>query len=146
MKTKIKTLVLLLMVTSLTFTACKKEKEDDANSGKDHLNPPAWIQFTWTKPEQGGPNLAESGWKFTSDDMIAVTYDQAGNQTSNISLMDTYKNKDYTISEQSTGDSYQFTITDNGTNSSESYQFNLVGTNLIYTDNNQNTFTYTKRN
>jgi len=29
MKTKIKTLVLLLMVTSLTFTACKKKKEDD---------------------------------------------------------------------------------------------------------------------
>jgi hypothetical protein len=36
MKTKIKTLVLLLMVTSLTFTACKKEKEDgDNNSSSD---------------------------------------------------------------------------------------------------------------
>jgi hypothetical protein len=142
MKTKIKILV-LLMVTSLTFTACKKEKEDDANSGKEHLNPPAWIQFTWTKPN--GAN-GEDGWKFTSDDMISVVYDQNGNQIGNVSLMDSYKNKDYTISEQSTGDSYQFTITDKDTNSSESFQFNLVGTELIYTDNMQNTFIYTKRN
>ena len=142
MKTKIKTLVLLLMVTSLTFTACKKKKDDDANSGKDHLNPPAWIQFTWTEP-----NIlnGEDGFRFTSDDMIAVMYDQNGNQTSNTSLMETIKDKDYTINEQSTSDSYQFTVHYNDTNSSESYQFNLNGNQLIYIDNMQNTFTYTKR-
>jgi len=143
MKTKIKTLVLLLMVTSLTFTACKKKKDDDANSGKDHLNPPSWIQFTWTKPNALN---GEDGFKFTSDDMFTVMYDQNGNQTTNLSLMESIKNKDYTISEQHTNSSYQFTVHYNDTNSSESYQFNLTGTQLIYIDNIQNTFTYTKRN
>jgi len=142
MKTKIKTLVLLLMVTSLTITACKKKKEDNANAGKDHLNPPAWIQFTWTKPNALN---GEDGWKFTSNDMFTVMFDQNGNQTANLSLMESIKNKDYTISEQYSSSSYQFTVQYNDTNSSESYQFNLNGNHLIYIDNMQNTFTYTKR-
>jgi len=143
MKNTFKTLLILFAVASLTFTACKKETDIDQGTGKDHLNPPSWIQFIWTKAN--GLN-GEDGYQFTSDDMITVMYDQNGNQTSNLSLKDAIKDKDYTISEQHTTTSYQFSIHYNDTNSTENYQFVLSGPQLIYTDNVQNTFTYTKRN
>ena len=134
----------LLLVISLSLTACKKEKDEDQSSNKDHLNPPAWIQFTWTKPN--GMN-GEDGFRFTSDDMYSIMYDQGGNQTMNLSLMQTIENKDYSITEESTNNSYQFVVHYNDTNSSETWQFALnPNGELVYTDNIQNTFIYTKKN
>jgi len=144
MRKSIKILLVLLSITTLSLTACKKDKDEDQNQAKEHINPPAWIQFTWTKPN--GMN-GEDGYKFTSDDMFTVMYDQNGSQTMNLSLMESIEDKDYTISEQSNNDSYQFTIHYNDTNSSEARQFHLLPSGeLQYTDNMQNTFTYTKRN
>jgi len=139
-----KILLVLLSITTLSLTACKKDKGEDQNQAKEHINPPAWIQFTWTKPN--GMN-GEDGFKFTSDDMFTVMYDQNGSQTANLSYMESIKNKDYNISEQSTNSSYQFTIHYNDTNSSETWQFQLLANGqLQYIDNMQTTFTYTKRN
>ncbi len=137
-------LIILVMIASINLTACKKKKDEEQSQTKDHLNPPAWIQFTWTKIN--GMN-EEDGFRFTSDDMFTVYYNQAGVQTENLSYMETIKNKDYSISEQSTADTYQFSVHYNDTNSTESWNFalNLNG-ELVYTDNMQNTFVYTKKN
>jgi len=145
MKNSIKILLILLSITTLNLTACKKDKDDaDQNVGKEHINPPSWIQFTWTKPN--GMN-GEDGFKFTSDDMFTVMYDQNGNQTANLSYMESIKDKDYTISEQSTSSSYQLVVHYNDTNSDEAWQFQLLANGqLQYMDNMQNTFTYTKKN
>ena len=141
MKTKIKTLILVFVITSFTFTACKK-KDDEQNTGKDHLNPPSWIQFTWTKPN--GLNGTD-GYRFSNDDMFTVMYDQGGNLTVDLSYLESIQNKDYTINEQSTSSSYQFSVHYNATNSTESWQFNLLQDGqLQYTDNAQGVFTYTK--
>ena len=138
-------LIILVMMASISLTACKKEKDEDQSQGKDHLNPPTWIQHTWTKPN--GMN-GEDGFKFTNDDMITVAYDQSGNQTMNLSLKQTLKNKDYSISENISSDSYQFSIHYNDTNSTETYQFTLIsnGQEIEYMDNNQSVFVYSKRN
>ncbi len=108
------------------------------------MNPPSWIQFAWTKPN--GFN-GEDGYKFTSDDMFTIMFDQNGNQTMNISFKEVIKDKDYSISEQKTSDSYQFSVHYNDTNSTENYQFNLLTNGqLQFTDNMQSTFTYNKKN
>jgi len=144
MKKSIKILLVLLSISTLSLTACKKDKDEDQNQAKEHINPPAWIQFTWTKPN--GMN-GEDGFKFTSNDMFTVMYDQNGNQTMILSYMESIKNKDYNIDEQSTNSSYQFTVHYNETNSSETWQFQLLANGqLQYIDNMQSTFTYTKRN
>ena len=137
-------LIVLVMIASISLTACKKKKDEEQSQTKDHLNPPAWIQYTWTKVN--GMN-GEDGFRFTSDDMFTVMYDAGGNQTADLSYMETIKNKDYSISEQSTADTYQFSVHYNDTNSTESWNFalNLNG-ELVYTDNMQNTFVYTKKN
>lgn len=134
----------LVMIASLSLTACKKKKDDDQSSNKDHLNPPSWIQFTWTKPN--GLN-GEDGFRFTSDDMFTVMYDAGGSLTLDLSYMESIKNKDYSITEQSTADAYQFSVHYNDTNSTESWQFALhPNGELVYTDNNHNAFIYTKKN
>lgn len=140
-----KNILSLLLIVVLTLSACKKKKDsDDQSTSKDHLNPPAWIQFTWTKDEG---MLGESGFKFTSDDMFTVMYNTNGTQTANISYMESLNNKDYTINEQSTASTYQFSVHYNDTNSTESWQFELQPNGeLVYTDNMQNTFVYTKKN
>jgi hypothetical protein len=144
MKNNIKFLWLFLAVLSMSLTACKKETNTDQNSGNDILNPPAWIQYTWTKPN--GMNGTD-GWRFTNNDMFTVMYDQNGHQTMDLSFMNTVKTHDYTITQQSTNSSYQFTVHYNDLNSSETYQFQLTATGqLQYTDLNQTVFTYTKRN
>ncbi len=137
-------LFVLVMIASLSLTACKKKKDEDQSQGKDHLNPPAWIQFTWTKPN--GLN-GEDGFRFTSDDMFTVMYDAGGTQTADLSYMESIQNKDYSISEQSTNNTYQFSVHYNDTNSTESWNFALnPNGELVYTDNMQNTFVYTKKN
>ncbi len=137
-------LFVLVMIASLSLTACKKKKDEDQSQGKDHLNPPAWIQFTWTKPN--GLN-GEDGFRFTSDDMFTVMYDAGGTQTADLSYMESIQNKDYSISEQSTANAYQFSVHYNDTNSTESWNFALnPNGELVYTDNMQNTFVYTKKN
>ena len=141
---KVSLLVILVMMTIISLTSCKKEKDNDESAGKDHLNPPAWIQFTWTKPN--GMN-GEDGFRFTSDDMFTVAYDQGGSQIMNLSYIESIKNKDYSITEQSTSDTYQFSVHYNDTNSTESWQFVLhPNGELVYTDNMQSTFIYTKKN
>ncbi len=137
-------LVILVMMLGITLTACKKEKDEEQSQVKDHLNPPAWIQFTWTKPN--GMN-GEDGFRFTSDDMYSIMYDQGGNQTMNLSLLQTIENEDYSITEESTNDTYQFVVHYNDTNSSKTWQFALnPNGELVYTDNMQSTFIYTKKN
>ena len=137
-------LIILVIMASISLTACKKEKDEDQSQGKDHLNPPAWIQHTWTKPN--GMN-GEDGFRFTSNDMFTIMYDQGGNQTMNLSLIETISDKDYSINEQSTNNSYQFTVHYNDTNSSKSWQFALnPNGELVYTDNMQGTFIYTQKN
>ena len=141
-KTNLILFVLAVMAT-ISLSSCKKEKDTDESHGKDHLNPPSWIQFTWTKTN--GMN-GEDGFRFTTDDMFTVAYDQNGNQTMDLSYIESIKDRDYTIDEQSTGDTYQFTVHYSDTNSSESWQFVHMNGQLQYTDNMQNTFIYTKRN
>ena len=34
-------LIILVMMASISLTACKKEKDEELSQGKDHLNPPA---------------------------------------------------------------------------------------------------------
>jgi len=145
MKTTIKTLLILLTISAFTFTACNKDDDsNDPGNEKDHLNPPSWIQFTWTKANALN---GEDGFRFTSDDMFTVMYDQNGNKTMDLSYMESIQNRDYTISEQNTSTSYQFSVHYNDTNSTETWQFELLANDqLRYTDNNQNTFTYSKRN
>jgi len=139
MKKSIKILLVLLSITTMSLTACKKKDAE-----KDHLNPPGWIQFTWTK--YNPLLLNELGYRFTSDNILTVSYlNGTGAVVGN--LIESLKDKDYSISEQSTSASYQFTIHYNDTNSDESWQFDLLPSGqLQYTDNEQNTIIYTKRN
>jgi len=144
MKKSIKILLVLLSIATMSLTACKKKKDVDQNVGKEHINPPSWMQFTWTKPN--GLN-GEDGYKFTSDDMFTVMFDQNGNQTMNLSYMESIKDKDYSITEQSTSSSYQLVVHYNDTNSDESWQFTLLQNGqLQYMNNINNTFIYTKKN
>ncbi len=130
---------IIIVITTGSLSACKKENNVDL---KDHLNPPDWIQYTWTKPN--GLNGTD-GFRFSNDDMFTVMYDQGGNLIANLSYIESIQNEDYSISEQSTGSSYQLLVHYNATNSTESWQFNLLANGqLQYTDNMQGIFTYSK--
>ena len=128
--------------------SCKKKKIEEESTintpvVKDHLNTPSWIRFTWTKPN--GLN-GEDGFKFTSDDMYTVMFDQNGNQTANLSYIESIKNKDYSITENTADSSYQFSVHYSSTNSTESWLFNLRPNDEIqYTDNVNNVFVYSKK-
>jgi hypothetical protein len=150
MKTLIKTPVILFAILGLTTLSCKKKKIEEESSTnqqvvvKDHLNTPSWIRFTWTKPN--GLN-GEDGFKFTNDDMFTVMFDQNGNQTANLSYLESLKNDDYSINETTTDSSYQFSVHYNSTNSTESWLFNLLPNNVLhYTDNMNSVFVYNKKN
>lgn len=143
MKTTKNILSLILLITLLTFTSCNSS-DDNPSNDKDHLNPPTWIQKTWTKPNALN---GEDGFRFTSDNMFTVMYDQNGNQTVNLSYMDSIQDRDYNITEDNTNTTYQFSVHYNDTNSTETWKFELLANgNLQYTDNIQNTFEYTVRN
>lgn len=143
MKKKCLSLFIVTMFATFSLTACEKETTSEQSTNKEHLNPPSWIQFTWVKPN--GLN-GEDGFRFTTDDMFTVMYDANGYLTVDLSYMESISNLDYTVSEQSTGDTYQLSVYYSDTNSTELWQFTLQPNGeLVYTDNNNSSFSYIKK-
>ncbi len=118
-----KNVILLILAFGLALSACEKANTDDqGNTTKDKLNPPAWIQGTWM--DRSEP-LIPVGYTFTTDDMLTIV---AGNSAS---LNGSISDRDYTISEITTDTNYQFTITYKDTNSDESWEFNKISSTQI---------------
>jgi hypothetical protein len=113
--------ILFLFILTIAFVSCNSDDDSNNNQTEHQLNPPQWIQATWTKTEAG----ITTGYQFTDNDMLTIV--GANSVSLKASLTDTDQ-----VLENSTDSSYQFTITHTATNNStESWEFNKAGTTQL---------------
>ena len=62
-----KNLIAILIITTLSFSACTTS-DDDFTNNRSSFNPPQWIQGTWLMEDSG-----MVGYKFTSDDFCSIS-------------------------------------------------------------------------
>jgi hypothetical protein len=64
-----------LFISLMIFTSCSSNDDGNSNNNSNiELNPPAWIQGVWVNERY--PN---GGFKFTSNNMIRITFDANNN-------------------------------------------------------------------
>ncbi len=106
--------ILLLFILTIALFSCDSDDDNPTSSLDNEINPPAWIQGTWTDSSTG----IITGYEFTVDDIKTII------GTNSTSLKASLTSSDE-VNENSTSTSYQITITHTATNNStESWQFN----------------------
>lgn len=97
-----KKIIPIISIILIALTSCSSE--DARVSSEIHINPPNWIQGKWVLE---GSTIGESGWRFTSEDVIMI---QSGSELSqrgqlnaslgsgqDVSAQDEYTNNTYKL-------------------------------------------------